>query len=66
MRAGTERKPYPNSEGLQAQLEFIGETDARTKSAKPDQLVDLTILEELDKSGFIDGLYRQNPVKSGT
>lgn len=66
MRAGTERKPYPNAEGLQAQLEFIGETDARAKAAKPHQLVDLKILEELDKSGFIDGLYKQNPARSGT
>lgn len=51
---------------MQAQLEFIGETDARAKTAKPNQLVDVRILEELDKSGFIDGLYKQNPSKSGT
>ena len=65
MRAGTERKPYPNAEGLQAQLEFIGETDPRAKAAKADQLVDLRILEELDKSGFIEGLYKPNPPRSG-
>ena len=51
---------------MQAQLEFIGETDGRAKTARPDQLVDLKILEDLDKSGFIDGLYKQNPSKSGT
>jgi hypothetical protein len=51
---------------LQAQLEFIGETDARAKAAKPHQLVDLKILEELDKSGFIDSLYKPNLARSGT
>jgi hypothetical protein len=51
---------------LQAQLEFIGETDARAKNAKPNQLIDVRILEELDKSGFIDRLYKQKPSKSGT
>ena len=65
MRAGTERKPYPTSEGLQSQLEFISESDPRAKNTKADQLVDLKILEELDKSGFIDGLYKQNSTRAG-
>lgn len=65
MRAGTEKKPYPNADGLQAQLDFIAETDPRARSAKASQLVDLKIIEELDKSGFIDGLYKANS-KSGT
>jgi hypothetical protein len=66
MRGGTEKKPYPDLDGLQAQLEFIGETDARAKTAKPAQLVDSKILEELDKSGFIDGLYKANAGRNGT
>lgn len=66
MRGGTEKKPYPNLDGLQAQLEFIGETDARAKAARPAQLVDLKIVEELDRSGFIDGLYKQSATRGGT
>src|SRR5258706_27099 len=65
MRSATKRKPYPIADGLQAQLEFISDSDPRAKSAKADQLVDLKILEELDKSGFIDGLYKQNSAKGG-
>ena len=41
------------------------DSDPRAKSAKADQLVDLKILEELDKSGFIDGLYKQNTTRGG-
>ena len=66
IRAGTEKKPYPSMDGLKVQLDIIAETDPRAKSARPDQLVDLNILEELDKSGFIDGLYKQGQGRSGT
>jgi ABC-type nitrate/sulfonate/bicarbonate transport system substrate-binding protein len=61
MRRGTEKKPYPSFEGLQVQLDMIGETDGRAKYTRPQQLVNLKIIEALDKSGFIDGLYSGSP-----
>lgn len=61
MRRGTEKKPYPSLEGLQMQLDMIAETDARAKTTRPEQLVSLKIIEDLDKSGFIDGLYSNSP-----
>ena len=61
MRRGTEKKPYPSLEGLQVQLDMIAETDPRAKNIRPEQLVNLKIIEELDKSGFIDGLYPSSP-----
>jgi hypothetical protein len=61
MRRATEKRPYPNVDGLRAQIEMIAETDAKAKNARMEQLLDLSILEELDKSGFIDSLYKQAP-----
>lgn len=61
MEHATERKPYPSFDGLRAQLDMIAETDHRAKTVRPEHLVDLRMLVELDKSGFIDGLYNQIP-----
>jgi len=33
--------------------------DPRAKSAKPEQFVDMTFIQELDKSGYIDALYKK-------
>jgi hypothetical protein len=59
MEHATERKPYPSFDGLKTQLDMIAETDPRAKTVRPEQLVDLRIIQELDKSGFIDALYKQ-------
>ncbi len=53
------KKQYPSIEGLKTVLEDIGERDPRAKSAKPEQFVDFTFIRELDKSGFIDSLYKK-------
>src|SRR5258706_645150 len=53
-----QRKPYPSLEGIQRVLDQIAETDPKAKSAKPEQFVDTRLLAELDRSGFIDGLYK--------
>jgi ABC-type nitrate/sulfonate/bicarbonate transport system substrate-binding protein len=66
MRRATEKKPYPSLDGLRVQLDMIAETDPRAKRANPEQLVDLRIIQELDKSGFIDGLYKQPALSAGT
>ncbi len=56
IRIGTEKKPYPSVDGLRVQLEMMAETETKAKTACPEQLVDLKIVEELDKSGFIDAV----------
>jgi NitT/TauT family transport system substrate-binding protein len=53
-----QRKPYPSLEGIQRVLDQIAENDPKAKSAKPEQFVDTRLLTELDRSGFIDGLYK--------
>ncbi|HWP59265.1 MAG TPA: ABC transporter substrate-binding protein [Candidatus Acidoferrales bacterium] len=44
-------------EALQAILDEVSQTDARAKSVKPDQLVDLRYVVEMEKSGFFDQIW---------
>jgi nucleoid-associated protein YgaU len=55
-------KPYPTLKGIQTILREMGAKDAAARSARPEQFVDLTIIKELDSSGFIDRLYKSAPV----
>jgi NitT/TauT family transport system substrate-binding protein len=49
------KKQYPSLEGIKTILA----TEAKSKSAKPEDFVDLTFIRELDQSGYIDGLYKK-------
>lgn len=46
--------PYPDEEGLRAELEQIN----AAKSHGPAFFVDTTIVDEIKKSGFLERLYR--------
>jgi NitT/TauT family transport system substrate-binding protein len=52
-------KPYPSLEGIKTILDGMAKTDAKAKSAKPEDFVDFRFVKELDQSGFIDNLYRK-------
>ena len=52
------KKPYVPMTGLNAVWEHLAATDAKVKELKPEQLVDMRFVKELDESGFIDNLYR--------
>lgn len=52
------RKPYPTLEGFKAVLTELSEQIPAAKAADPKDFVDTKILEELDRSGYIDSLYR--------
>src|SRR3989338_1917785 len=58
MKNATEKKPYPSFDAIQLQLEMVAETDPKAKGARPEQVVDLKLLQEIDNSGFIDALYK--------
>lgn len=49
------RKQYPSLEGIKTILE----TEAKGKPGKPEDFTDMTFIRELDKSGFIDSLYKK-------
>jgi ABC-type nitrate/sulfonate/bicarbonate transport system substrate-binding protein/LysM repeat protein len=55
-------KPYPTLKGIQIILREMGAKDAAARSARPEQFVDLSIIKELDSSGFIDRLYKTSAV----
>jgi NitT/TauT family transport system substrate-binding protein len=48
------RKQYPSLEGLKTVIGTLGE---KARGLKPEDLVDLRFIKELDQSGFIDALY---------
>ena len=55
-------KPYPTLKGIAAMLQEIGGKEPEAKKARAEQFVDLTFVKELDNSGFIDRLYKAQPI----
>jgi NitT/TauT family transport system substrate-binding protein len=53
-------KPYPTLKGIQTILRELGVKDPAARSARPEQFVDLSIMKELDSSGFIDRVYKSD------
>jgi nucleoid-associated protein YgaU len=43
-------------------LRELATKDPKIKVARPEEFVDLTFIKELDSSGFIDRLYKTQPV----
>ena len=58
LRSFLPRKPYPSLEGFKAVFAELAEQIPAARSADPKDFVDSRFLEELDRSGYIDGLYR--------
>ena len=52
------RKPYPTLEGFKAVFAELSDQIPAAKTADPKDFIDTKMLEELDRSGYIDGLYR--------
>ena len=51
-------KPYPSPEGFKTILKDLADRLPAASTANPSEFIDASFLEELDKSGYIDGLYR--------
>jgi len=58
LRGFIQRKPYPTLDGFKAVFAELAEQIPAAKNADPKDFIDTRILEELDRSGYIDGLYR--------
>jgi NitT/TauT family transport system substrate-binding protein len=52
------KKPLPNREGLQTIITEVGKEVPKAASLKFEDVVDASIIQKLDKSGFIDNLYK--------
>lgn len=50
-------KPYVSPESIQFVLDELAKTDARARGVKPEELIEMRFVQELDQSGFLDRLY---------
>ena len=51
--------PYPNIKGMKTSYEYVALTRPDVYKHKPEEFVDASFVEELDKSGFIKKLYEK-------
>jgi ABC-type nitrate/sulfonate/bicarbonate transport system substrate-binding protein len=51
-------KPYPSVEGFKTIFKDVSDRIPAAKTANPKEFIEASFLEELDRSGYIDGLYR--------
>jgi ABC-type nitrate/sulfonate/bicarbonate transport system substrate-binding protein len=49
--------PYPNIKGMKTSYEYVAATRPEVWKHKPEEFIDASFVEELDKSGFIKKLY---------
>lgn len=52
------KKPYPFREGLQSIIAEVGKVVPKAASLKFEDVANSSVVEKLDRSGFIDGLYK--------
>jgi ABC-type nitrate/sulfonate/bicarbonate transport system substrate-binding protein len=55
------KKPYPTLKGIQFWLDEFSAQNPKAKTAKPEQFVDLSLLQELEKEGFFTELAKRYP-----
>jgi NitT/TauT family transport system substrate-binding protein len=51
--------PYPNIKGMKTSYEYVAATWPDIYKHKPEEFIDASFVEELDKSGFIKKLYEK-------
>ena len=51
--------PYPNAEGVKTLLDDIAPRTPKAASADPKSFVDMSLVQELESSGFIKQLYKR-------
>src|SRR5262245_35545004 len=58
LREVVKPKPYPNLESFKTIFKDVSDRIPAAKTANPREFVDTSFIEEFDKSGYIDGLYK--------
>jgi hypothetical protein len=51
-------KPYPSVKGMELVIREVASQNPAASKVTPDRLFDLRLVEKVDRSGFIDNLYR--------
>ena len=59
----TPKNPYPTLKGLQFLLDRLVSQMPQAKTAKPEQFVDMSFLQELEKEGFFNEMAKRYPGK---
>ncbi len=58
LREMVKPKPYPSIDGFKTIIQDASDRLPAARNANPRDFIDPSLLEELDRSGYIDGLYR--------
>jgi ABC-type nitrate/sulfonate/bicarbonate transport system substrate-binding protein len=56
-------KPYPSKEYFELPIQEVGKKDPKVLKENPDRYADMTLVKEIDASGFIDKLTQEYKVK---
>lgn len=56
-------KPYPSKEYFELPIQEVGKKDPKVLKENPERFVDMSIVKELDASGFIDKVTQEYKVK---
>ncbi len=59
----TEKKPYPTLKGIEFQIQDLATRNPKAKGMRPEDVVNTSILKEVDQSGFIDELYKKSAAR---
>jgi len=57
------KKPYPTLKVIQFMLDVLAPSLPNAKNFKPEQFVDLSFLQELEKEGFFNEMAKRYPTK---
>ena len=55
-------KPYPSKEYFELPIQEVGKKDPKVLKENPDRFTDMSLVKELDSSGFIDKLSQEYKV----
>ncbi|HKA33932.1 MAG TPA: hypothetical protein VKH64_12005, partial [Candidatus Binatia bacterium] len=58
------KKPYPTLKGIQFMLDVLAPQMPQAKNSKPEQFVDLSFLQQLEKEGFFNEMVKRYPTKN--
>jgi ABC-type nitrate/sulfonate/bicarbonate transport system substrate-binding protein len=57
------KRPYPTLKGIQFMLDVLTPALPQAKNFRPEQFVDLSFLQELEKESFFNEMAKRYPVK---
>ena len=55
--AANPARPYVDPPSIQKVIDFLSKQRTEMAKLKPEEIIDMTLLQEIDRSGYIDSLY---------